>query len=71
MIIRVKTYPKSFSIKTDQKFVPFSVQCDFRNELLHLEMERQQIASPYHDYTDYIVESVTKTKNGETWEIGS
>ena len=71
MKIEVVDYPCNFEFRTKAKFTEFYERCDKRTSMLHKKMKQLNIDSPYHEYTDYVVEIVYKTPGGEVWRLGS
>jgi hypothetical protein len=77
--ITVLDYPANFSFKIRTNLPPIKMSrsasvienCDVRNKLLHRHMREQNIYSPCHMWTDYVVEDVETTKDGEIWQLGS
>jgi len=64
-------YPETFSFETAVEFPKFVYGCNTRTSLLHLELERNKIHSPCHDYHDYIVENIEVFSEIELWHLGS
>jgi len=75
--ITIKDYPKTFSFTTITKLTPFnnhdpdSESCEVRQRLLLKNLKKYKIDSPCHLYTDYRVERVYPTDEGEIWFLGS
>lgn len=74
--IQIKEYPDTFEFNIRTKLPKFKngkgfKYCDIRNELLYKYLKKLNINSPYHHYGDYVVEVVTKTSDGEIWQLGS
>ena len=75
--ITIKDYPQTFSFTTITKLKPFNnddpdiESCEVRQRLLLKNLKKYKIDSPCHLYTDYVVESVYPTDNGEIWFLGS
>ena len=75
--ITIKDYPQTFSFTTITKLAPFNnddpddESCEVRQKLLLRNLKKYNIDSPCHEYTDYIVERVYPTDNGEIWFLGS
>jgi len=64
-------YPDTFSFETEMEFPKFKYGCETRTSLLYLELEKNKISSPCHEYTDYIVESIEIKNDIEYWQLGS
>lgn len=71
MKIKIESYPCTFEFKTPARFRKFNSHCDARDAILHKAMKALKIVSPCHDYEDYTVEMVEKTKDGEIWHLAS
>lgn len=75
--ITIKYYPQTFSFNTITKLPPFNNDdpdyeiCEVRQRLLLKNLKKYKIDSPCHLYTDYIVEIVYPTDDGEIWFLGS
>ncbi len=76
-LIVVMHYPQTFTFTTNETLTEFNeeTECSLRNRILHDELKRQKIESPYHAYTDYVVEIVETAVIGDTeielWTLGS
>jgi hypothetical protein len=76
-LIVITHYPATFAFTTNETLTPFNeeTECSLRNRILHDELKRQNIESPYHSYTDYVVEIVDTALLGdievEMWTLGS
>ncbi len=75
MKIKIQFYPDTFEFETKVNFPKFDNNnielCQIRNRVLHKQMNKLKIKSPNHDYSDYVVENVTKFLEGEIWQLGS
>lgn len=77
ILIVVEGYPATFAFTTNETLTEFNeeTECSLRNRILHEQLELQKIDSPYHDYTDYVVEIVDTAMLGDTeielWTLGS
>lgn len=64
-----------FTVKTDKIFPAFNnleTNCDLRNEFVQTAMQELSVDSPYHLYSDYVVEEVFIDGNeNESWYLGS
>jgi len=75
--ITILDYPQTFSFTTITKLTPFNnddpdvESCEVRRKLLLKNLKKYKIDSPCHDYTDYVVEIVYPTDDGEIWFLGS
>lgn len=75
--IVVMHYPATFSFFTNETITDFNEEtgCSLRDRILHEELKRQKIDSPYHHYSEYTVEEVETTTFGgietELWGLGS
>lgn len=73
--ITINYYPQTFSFTTYTKLPPFNIDasesCEVRQRLLLKNLKKYKIDSPYHLYTDYLVEMIIPTDNGEIWLLGS
>jgi len=73
--ITVLDYPVTFSFETDVELPPFKYDADnkgykVRTKLVQQELKKIKYGSP-HVPSDFVVEVVTETEDGETWELGS
>ncbi len=70
-------YPETFTFFTNETLTDFNDEtgCSLRDRILHDEMKRQNIDSPYHNHTDFAVEEVEIITFGgietELWGLGS
>lgn len=75
--IVVMHYPQTFTFFTDETLTDFNEEtgCSLRDRILHEELENQNIETPYHHYTEYVVEEVQSIMFGgiqtELWGLGS
>ena len=75
--IVVMHYPTTFTFFTNETLTDFNYEtgCSLRDRILHEELKRQNIDSPYHHYTDFTVEEVENVTFGgietELWGLGS
>ena len=76
-LIVIQDYPSTFAFSTNETLTDFNEEtgCSLRTRILHDELKRQNINSPHHDYTDYVVEIVETAILGdietELWILGS
>jgi hypothetical protein len=71
MKVIIKHYPATFSFKVDDDLPPFKPGCEVRHEILLDQMYDQEIKSYSHEYEDYYICYVRKTRTGEEWILGS
>jgi hypothetical protein len=77
LTITIKDYPKTFSFTTITKLTPFNNDDPdiesyvVRERLLLKNLKKYKIDSPCHLYTDYRIERVYPTDDGEIWFLGS
>jgi hypothetical protein len=67
-------YPATFTFNVEEPLPDFRYGCPIRTVILWSELERQNIKSECHNYTDYIVEIVEFSEympDHEFWYIGS
>lgn len=69
--ITVLDYPQTFSFKVKKELPTFEYGCEERRRILIRQMKRQDIFSPCHLYTDYVVEEVISNGTQEYWRLGS
>jgi hypothetical protein len=64
-----------FTVETDKTFPVFNNSestCDLRNRFVQMAMQEINVYSPYHPYSDYVVEEVFIDGNeNESWYLGS
>ena len=76
-LIVVESYPATFAFTTNETLNDFNEEtgCSLRTRILHDELKRQNIDSPHHHYTEYVVEIVDTAILGdietELWTLGS
>ena len=76
-LIVIEHYPATFAFTTNETLTDFNDEtgCSLRDRILQDELKRQKIASPYHNYADYVVEIVETAMLGdietELWTLGS
>ena len=71
MKVIIKFYPATFSFIVDEELPPFKPGCELRHEILLNELYDQEIESYSHEYEDYYICKVRKTRTGEEWFLGS
>lgn len=65
-------YPIKLSFNTEEELPDFVYACPVRTKILRKWLEGQSGgALDYHVVDDFVVEVVTKTKDGEKWLVGS
>lgn len=64
-----------FTVESHKDFPAFDKQegsCQIRNRFVQIVMQEFNVYSPYHPYSDYVVESVyIDGEENETWYLGS
>jgi hypothetical protein len=64
-----------FTVETNKTFPAFDnleTTCELRNRFVQMAMQELNVYSPYHPYSDYVVESIyIDGKENESWYLGS
>jgi len=71
MKIIIENYPNDFSFEVTEKLPKFKFLCPVRTRIVQQQIEEQKIDIPYHDVSDYGVESIIPFEGGEVWELGT
>jgi hypothetical protein len=69
--IVIEHYPATFIFDVRKELPEFEYGCKVRQEILLRQLKRQNIDSPCHAYSDYVIEHVEKHYTGEYWILGS
>jgi len=69
--IIILDYPSNMTFQVRKELPEFNDSCDVRQEILLRQLKRQNIDSPCHSYSEYVIEDVIPMKECEMWIIGS
>ena len=79
--IFIDDYPTNMCFDVRKELPEFTGDCPVRNKILHYQLKKQNVDSPCHAYSDYVVECVEqmnayneladKYEDIEVWVIGS